>query len=52
MTAMPPAKEELMERHVRPWLVFGLILLGVVSRIVPHPWNATPVMAIALFGGT
>ncbi len=41
-----------MERHTRPWLVFGLILLGVVSRIVPHPWNATPVMAIALFGGT
>lgn len=41
-----------MEHRIRPWLVFGLILLGVVSRIVPHPWNATPVMAIALFGGT
>ena len=32
-------------------LVIGLILLGVVSRLIPHPWNATPVMAIALFGG-
>ena len=33
-------------------LVYGLILLGVVSRLVPHPWNATPLAAIALFGGT
>ena len=33
-------------------LVIGLIILGVVSRLIPHPWNATPVMAIALFGGT
>ena len=30
----------------------GLILLGVVARLVPHPWNATPTMAIALFAGT
>ena len=33
-------------------LVYGLIFLGVVSRLVPHPWNATPLTAIALFGGT
>ncbi len=32
-------------------LVFGLIVLGVLSRLVPHPWNATPVTAIALFAG-
>ena len=32
-------------------IVYGLIFLGIVSRLVPHPWNATPVMAIALFGG-
>ena len=36
----------------RPWFIYGLILLGLVARLVPHPWNATPVMAIALFGGT
>lgn len=36
----------------RPWLALGLVLLGVISRLVPHPWNATPVMAIALFSGT
>jgi hypothetical protein len=33
-------------------LAAGLIVLGVVARLVPHPPNATPVMAIALFGGT
>ena len=41
-----------MERQLHPWLVMGLILLGIVTRLIPHPWNATPVMAIALFGGT
>ncbi|MGH8248590.1 MAG: DUF6580 family putative transport protein [Gammaproteobacteria bacterium] len=35
-----------------PWLVAGLILSGIFARLVPHPWNATPVTAIALFGGT
>lgn len=35
-----------------PWIVIGLILMGIVARLVPHPPNATPLMAIALFGGT
>ena len=34
------------------WLVYGLLLLGIVARLVPHPWNATPTMALALFAGT
>lgn len=34
------------------WVIFGLILLGVVSRLVPHPWNTTPLMAISIFAGT
>ena len=33
-------------------IVSSLLLLGLITRLVPHPWNATPVMAIALFGGT
>jgi len=33
-------------------LIIGLILFGVLTRLMPHPPNATPVMAIALFGGT
>lgn len=36
----------------RLWIVAGLIGLGIVARVAPHPWNFTPVMAIALFGGT
>ena len=36
----------------RQRLVIGLFVLGVVSRLLPHPPNATPLMAIALFGGT
>lgn len=38
--------------HFTQWLAFGLVVLGVVARLVPHPQNATPLMAIALFGGT
>ena len=32
------------------WIV-GLILLGVAGRVIPHPDNFTPLMAVALFGG-
>ena len=39
-------------RQSQQWLVIGLVLMGILSRLVPHPWNATPIMAIALFGGT
>ena len=38
--------------HRQRWIIAGLLLLGVVARLVPHLWNATPVMAIALFGAT
>jgi hypothetical protein len=32
-------------------LALLLVLMAVVSRLVPHPWNLTPLVAIALFGG-
>lgn len=32
-------------------VVFGLIALVVLSRLLPHPPNFTPVIALALFGG-
>jgi hypothetical protein len=44
MNLSAPAKND--------WIAVGLIALGIVARLVPHPWNATPVMAIALFAGT
>ena len=28
-----------------------LIALGVVARLVPHPWNFTPIGALGLFAG-
>ena len=32
-------------------LAFWLLVIGVVSRLVVHAWNFTPVIALALFGG-
>lgn len=36
---------------MRYGLIFGLIVLAVVGRLMPHPDNFTPVMAVALFAG-
>ena len=32
-------------------LVLVLIIFGIISRIIPHPPNFSPVAAIALFSG-
>ena len=32
-------------------LILGLIVLAVAGRLIPHPDNFTPVMAVALLGG-
>ncbi|HEX9564012.1 MAG TPA: DUF6580 family putative transport protein [Gemmatimonadaceae bacterium] len=34
-----------------PWLAGTLILIGILARLLPHPWNASPIAAIALFSG-
>jgi len=42
------------EKHdfmVRTTLVFAIIVLAAALRLAPHPWNFTPVGAIALFSG-
>jgi hypothetical protein len=42
------------EKHdfaVRTVLAFLLIILAAAARLAPHPWNFTPVGAIALFSG-
>jgi uncharacterized protein DUF6580 len=36
---------------MRYGLVLGFILLAVAGRLIPHPDNFTPIMAIALFAG-
>jgi hypothetical protein len=42
------ARENLMVRTI---VILGMIALTAVLRIVPHPWNFTPVGAMALFSG-
>ena len=29
----------------------GLILILALSRLIPHPWNFTPVIAVAIMSG-
>jgi hypothetical protein len=36
---------------LRTLLIIALILLAAALRLAPHPWNFTPVGAIALFAG-
>jgi hypothetical protein len=35
----------------RTLLIFSMIVLAAALRLAPHPWNFTPVGAIALFSG-
>jgi hypothetical protein len=36
---------------LRTLLIFAMIILAAALRLAPHPWNFTPVGAIALFAG-
>src|SRR5229473_3328724 len=36
---------------LRTILILAIIILAAVVRLAPHPWNFTPVGAIALFSG-
>jgi hypothetical protein len=33
------------------WIPALLILLGASTRLAPHPWNFTPIMAVGLYAG-
>ncbi|MEN3027020.1 MAG: DUF6580 family putative transport protein [Chlorobiota bacterium] len=45
--------ESQRDRHWKQTLIAGgLIVLSALTRLLPHPPNFTPMMAIALFGGT
>ena len=39
-----------MEIPKRFWV--GIVVLGACARLLPHPWNFTPMMAIGLFAGS
>ena len=36
---------------LRTTLIFAMMVLAAALRLAPHPWNVTPVGAIALFSG-
>jgi len=42
---------ESRDLMIRTVLVFAMIALAAAVRLAPHPWNFTPVGAIALFSG-
>src|SRR5690242_17978866 len=45
---------EIDQKHAsvyRTLLAISMIILAAVLRIAPHPWNFTPVGAMALFSG-
>lgn len=44
-------ENEKLALLLRSVVIVTLIVLAAVLRIVPHPWNLTPVGAIALFSG-
>ncbi len=37
--------------QARLWTVTGMILGAALVRLLPHPWNFTPIGAMALFSG-
>ncbi|MBL7922802.1 MAG: hypothetical protein JNL88_01250 [Bacteroidia bacterium] len=41
-----------MQLDGRNKFIIAFIVLGALSRLIPHPLNFTPVAAMALFGGT
>src|ERR1700683_568268 len=38
-----------MEFSKRMWI--GIVILAACARLLPHPWNFTPIVAIGLFAG-
>jgi hypothetical protein len=38
-----------MDTGKRLWI--AMVILGACARLLPHPWNFTPIIAIGLFSG-
>ena len=39
------------DQHLKLAIVAGMVLLAALSRLLPHPWNFSPLEAMALFAG-
>jgi hypothetical protein len=48
---MKMEKSEKEAVLLRTILIFAMVVLAAALRLAPHPWNFTPVGAIALFSG-
>jgi hypothetical protein len=48
---MNPQATKHEETIFRTMLIVAMILFAAILRVVPHPWNLTPVGAMALFSG-
>jgi hypothetical protein len=48
---MKMEKSEKEAVLLRTLLIFTMIVLAAALRLAPHPWNFTPIGAIALFSG-
>ncbi len=46
-----PVNDNSDFRSIRIFAIGCFILFAACLRILPHPWNFTPVGAMALFGG-
>jgi hypothetical protein len=44
-------KRSPMMKTPRFFTLVGMIIFAALARLLPHPWNFTPVAAMALFGG-
>lgn len=33
------------------WMVAAILIVGFLSRVIPHAWDFTPVLALSLFAG-
>jgi hypothetical protein len=49
--ALPEASRENENLMLRGILAMAMILLAAALRVAPHPWNLTPLGAMALFSG-
>ncbi|MDO8513227.1 MAG: hypothetical protein Q7S37_01885 [bacterium] len=48
---MPKLPSRLNEKTPNYYIIYGLIAIGVVARLLPHPANFAPISALALFSG-
>ena len=41
----------MIQNRIQPWYLIAIVLVLAFSRLVPHPPNAVPIAAMALFSG-